>query len=131
MPCGSLELVPRHAITEFGRKEEGDLEEPDGLPPLADGQMLPPDLLAFYRTCGGLTLRRERVRIVPTSAFLPVGGTRYILAEGTDARRPVPAVSIDLDPERRGRCDAGAQLPIAPSFTAFLTRLAHHGVYWR
>jgi len=124
--------VPRHAITEFGRKEEGDLEESEGLPPLADGHVLPPDLLAFYRTCGGLTLRRERVRIVPPGAFLCVGGTRYVLAEGTDARRPVPTVHIDLDRERRGRCYAGAlEPPIAPSFTSFLTRLAYDGVYWR
>jgi hypothetical protein len=125
-------VSPRHAITELGRKEDGDLEEPAGLPALAEGHVLPPDLLAFYAVCGGLTLRRERVRIVPPAAFLLAGDGRYVLAEGTDARRPVPVVSIDLDRPRSGRCyTGGRELPIADSFTAFLTALAFRGVFWR
>ena len=79
-----------------------------------------------------LTLRRERVRIVPPAAFLLAGDGRYVLAEGTDARRPVPMVTIDLDPSRPGRCyTGGRELPIADSFTAFLTVLAFRGVFWR
>jgi hypothetical protein len=72
------------------------------------------------------------VRIGPPAAFLLAGDGRYVLAEGTDARRPVPMVTIDLDPSRPGRCyTGGRELPIADSFTAFLTVLAFRGVFWR
>jgi antitoxin YokJ len=124
-------MTARHAISELGRKEDGVLEEPAGLPELGEGDLLPADLRAFYRVCGGLTLRKIRVRVVdPSRLVLLNSGSRYLLAERYD--REGDRVAIDLSPHGRGRCyDASARGDcLAPSFTSFLVRLARDGVYW-
>jgi hypothetical protein len=121
----------RHAITEFGRKEDGVLEEPAGLPDLREGDVLPADLRAFYRVCGGLALQRIRLRIVEPRRLVPLdSGSRYLLAERYDGEGE--RVAIDLSPEGRGRCyDASDRGDcVAPSFTSFLVRLSREGIYW-
>jgi hypothetical protein len=116
----------RHTFTEIGRKEEGVLDEPAGLPELRDGEVLPADLHAFYRTCGGLTLHKIRMRVVEPGRFRPLDESGlYLLAERSDAK-PAEPVTIDLG---SGRCYAGTAV-VAESFTSFLVRLAHDGVYW-
>ena len=101
-------MSSRHTITEIGRKEDGVLEEPAGLPQLRNGDMLPADLRAFYRVCGGLALQKIRMRIVEPSRFLPVGGStsRYLLAEKSDSSTG-ERIAIDLSPTGGGRCYAG------------------------
>ena len=124
-------MTARHTITEFGRKENGVLEEAAGLPELREGDELPADLRAFYRVCGGLTLQKIRMRVVEPSRLIPLGsGSLYFLAERYD--REAERVAIDLSPDGRGHCydasDGGDC--IAPSFTSFLVRLARDGIYW-
>jgi hypothetical protein len=124
-------VTARHTISELGRKENGVLEEPAGLPELREGDVLPADLQAFYRVCGGLTLQKIRMRVVEPSRVVPVGsGSRYLLAERYD--REGERVAIDLSPGGLGRCyeaaDRGAC--VAPSFTSFLERLSRDGIYW-
>ena len=124
-------MTARHTISELGRKEDGVLEEPAGLPVLREGDVLPADLRAFYRTCGGLTLQTTRIRVVEPSRLLPLdGGSRYLLAERYD--REGEQVAIDLSPDGRGRCyDAsGGGDCVASSFTSFLARLSRDGIYW-
>ena len=123
-------MSSRHTITEIGRKEDGVLEEPAGLPQLRNGDILPADLGAFYRVCGGLALQKIRMRIVEPSRLLPVDGStsRYLLAEKTDSSTGVRIV-IDLSPTGGGRCYAGDAL-VAPSFTSFLVRLSREGIFW-
>jgi hypothetical protein len=125
-------VTARHAISEFGRKEDGVLEEAAGLPELQEGDVLPADLRAFYWGCGGLTLQRIRVRVVEPSRLAPLDpGSRYLLAERYD--REGERVAIDLSPAGRGRCyDASGRGDcVAPSFTSFLVRLSRDGIYWR
>jgi hypothetical protein len=124
-------MTGRHAITEFGRKEDGVLEPAAGLPELRHGDLLPADLRAFYRVCGGLTLQKIRMRVVEPSRLAPLGsGSRYLLAERYD--REGERVAIDLSSDGRGRCydvsDRGDC--VAPSFTWFLVRLSREGIYW-
>jgi hypothetical protein len=124
-------MTARHTITEFGRKEDGILEEPAGLPELREGDVLPADLRAFYRVCGGLTLQKIRMRVVDAGRLVPVdSGSRYLLAERYD--REGERVAIDLSPEGRGRCyDASDRGDcVAQSFTSFLARLYRDGIYW-
>src|SRR5262249_29944999 len=124
-------MTSRHTITEIGRKEDGVLEEAAGLPELRDGEVLPADLRAFYRVCGGLTLHKIRMRVVEPSRVRPVddSASLYLLAERSDARAD-DTVAIDLSHEGVGRCYAGSAF-VAESFTSFLVRLARDGVYWR
>jgi len=124
-------VTARHTISELGRKETGVLEEPAGLPELREGDVLPPDLRAFYRVCGGLTLQKIRMRVVEPSRLVPLdSGSRYLLAERYDPEGE--RVAIDLSADGRGRCyevsDRGAC--IARSFTSFLVRLSRDGIYW-
>jgi hypothetical protein len=124
-------MTARHALSEFGRKEDGVLEEPVGLPELRERDVLPADLRAFYRVCGGLTLQKIRMRVVEPSRLVPLGsGSRYLLAESYD--REGERVAIDLSPDGRGRCyEASAHGDcVAPSFTSFLVRLSRDGIYW-
>jgi hypothetical protein len=124
-------MTGRHAITEFGRKEDGVLEPAAGLPELRQGDLLPADLRAFYRVCGGLTLQKIRMRVVEPSRLAPLGsGSRYLIAERYD--REAERVAIDLSPDGRGRCyDASDRGDcVAPSFTWFLARLSREGIYW-
>jgi hypothetical protein len=125
-------VTARHAISEFGRKEDGVLEQPSGLPHLREGDVLPPDLRAFYRVCGGLTLQKIRMRVVEPSRLVPLGsGSRYLLAERYD--REGERVAIDLSPDGCGRCyeTSGHGDCVAPSFTSFMIRLSRDGIYWR
>ena len=124
-------MTARHAISELGRKEDGVLEEPAGLPELREGDVLPPDLRAFYRVCGGLTLQKIRMRVVEPSRLIPMdSGSRYLLAERYD--REGERVAIDLSPDGRGRCYEASDRGdcVAPSFTSFLVRLSRDGIYW-
>ena len=124
-------MTARHAISEFGRKENGVLEEPDGLPVLREDDVLPADLRAFYGVCGGLTLQKIRMRVVEPSRLVPLGsGSRYLLAERYD--RDGERVAIDLSRDGRGRCyeATGRGDCVAPSFTSFLVRLSRDGIYW-
>lgn len=124
-------MTARHAISELGRKENAVLEEPAGLPELREGDVLPADLRAFYRVCGGLTLQKIRMRVVEPSRLVPLdSGSRYLLAERYD--REGERIAIDLSSAGRGRCyetsDRGDC--VAPSFTSFLLRLSRDGIYW-
>ena len=124
-------MTARHTISELGRKEDGVLEQPAGLPKLREGDVLPADLRAFYRVCGGLMLQKIRMRVVEPSRLVPLdSGSRYLLAERYD--REAERVAIDLSPEGRGRCHeaSGHGDCIAPSFTSFLVRLSRDGIYW-
>ena len=124
-------MTARHTISELGRKEDGVLEEPAGLPELREGDVLPADLRAFYRVCGGLTLQKIRMRVVEPSRFVPLdSGARYLLAERYD--REGERVAIDLSPDGLGRCyeSSDRSYCVAPSFTSFLARLARDGIYW-
>ena len=124
-------MTARHTISELGRKEDGVLEEPAGLPELREGDVLPADLRAFYRVCGGLTLQKIRMRVVEPSRFVPLDSrARYLLAERYD--REGERVAIDLSPDGLGRCYESSDRGycVAPSFTAFLARLARDGIYW-
>jgi antitoxin YokJ len=124
-------VTARHTISEFGREEDGILEQPAGLPELREGHVLPPDLRSFYRVCGGLTLQTIRIRVVEPSRLVPVdSGSRYLLAERYD--REGEPVAIDLSPEGLGRCygASGGGDCVAPSFTWFLVRLSRDGIYW-
>jgi hypothetical protein len=124
-------VTARHAICELGRKEDGVLEEPVGLPELREGDVLPADLRAFYRVCGGLTLQKIRMRVVEPSRVVPLDArSRYLLAERYD--REGERVAIDLSPDGRGRCyeASGRGDCVAPSFTSFVARLSRDGVYW-
>jgi hypothetical protein len=124
-------VTARHAISEFGRKEDGVLEEAAGLPELRDGDVLPADLRAFYGVCGGLTLQKIRMRVVEPGRLVRLGsGSRYLLAERCD--REGERVAIDLSPDGRGRCYEASDRGdcVAPSFTSFLVRLAREGIYW-
>ena len=124
-------MTARHAISEFGRKEDGILEEPGGLPELREGDVLPADLQAFYRGCGGLTLGKIRMRVVEPGRLVRLGsGSRYLLAERYD--REGERVAIDLSPDDRGRCYEASDRGdcVAPSFTSFLVRLSREGIYW-
>ena len=124
-------MTARHTISELGRKEDGVLEEPAGLPELREGDVLPADLRAFYRVCGGLTLQKIRIRVVEPSRFVPLdSGARYLLAERYD--REGERVAIDLSPDGLGRCYEASDRGycVAPSFTSFLARLARDGIYW-
>ncbi len=124
-------MTARHAITEFGRKEDGVLEGPGGLPKLREGDVLPADLRAFYRGCGGLTLQRTGMRVVEPGRLVRLGpGSRYLLAERYD--REGEQVAIDLSPDGRGRCYEASDRGdcVAPSFTSFLVRLSREGIYW-
>ena len=129
---GSLKaMTARHAISEFGRKEDCVVEEPAGLPKLREGDVLPADLRAHYRVCGGLTLHKIRMRVVEPSRLVPLGsGSRYLLAERYD--REGERIVIDLSPDGGGRCyDASGRGDcVAPSFTSFLVRLSRDGIYW-
>ena len=124
-------MTARHAISELGRKEDGVLEEPAGLPELRDGDVLPADLRAFYRVCGGLTLGKIRMRVVEPGRLVRLGsGSRYLLAERYD--REGERVAIDLSPDGGGRCYEASDRGdcVAPSFTSFLVRLSREGIYW-
>ena len=124
-------MTARHTISELGRKEDSVLEEPAGLPELRAGDVLPADLRAFYRVCGGLTLQKIRMRVVAPSRLVPLdSGSRYLLAERYD--REGERVAIDLSADGRGRCYEASDLGdcVAPSFTSFLVRLCRDGVYW-
>ena len=124
-------MTARHAISEFGREEDGVLEEPGGLPELREGDVLPADLRAFYRGCGGLTLQTIRMRVVEPGRLVRLGsGSRYLLAERYD--REGERVAIDLSPDGRGRCYEASDRGdcVAPSFTSFLVRLSREGIYW-
>ena len=124
-------MTARHAISELGRKEDGVLEEPAGLPELREGDALPADLRAFYRVCGGLTLQKIRMRVVEPSRLVPLdSGSRYLLAERYDAEGE--RVAIDLSADGRGRCYEVSERGdcVAPSFTSFLVRLSREGIYW-
>ena len=124
-------MTARHTISELGRKEDGVLEEPAGLPQLREGDVLPADLLAFYRVCGGLTLQKIRMRVVEPSRLVPLdSGGRYLLAERYD--REGERVAIDLSPDGRGRCYESSDRGdcVAPTFTSFLVRLSRDGIYW-
>src|SRR5262245_25083988 len=124
-------MTARHAISELGRKENGLLEEPAGLPELREGYVLPADLRAFYRVCGGLTLQKIRMRVVEPSRLVPLdSGSRYLLAERYD--REGERVAIDLSSDGHGRCYEASDRGdcVAPSFTSFLVRLSRDGIYW-
>ncbi len=124
-------MTARHTISEFGRKEDGVLEEPAGLPELREGDVLPPDLRAFYRGCGGLMLQTIRMRVVGPDRLIRLGsGSRYLLAERYD--HEAERVAIDLSPDGRGRCYEASDRGdcVAPSFTSFLVRLSREGIYW-
>ena len=124
-------MTARHTISEVGRKETGVLEEPAGLPELREGDVLPADLRAFYRVCGGLTLQTIRMRVVEPSRLVPLdSGSRYLLAETYD--REGERVAIDLSPDGGGRCYEASDRGdcIALSFTSFLVRLSRDGIYW-
>jgi antitoxin YokJ len=125
-------MTARHTISEFGRKEDGVLEEPAGLPELREGDALPADLRAFYWVCGGLTLQKIRMRVVEPSRLVPLdSGSRYLLAERYDGEGE--RVAIDLSADGRGRCYEVSERGdcVAPSFTSFLARLSRDGIYWR
>jgi hypothetical protein len=118
----------RHTITEIGRKEDGVLYEAAGLPELREGDELPPDLRAFYETCGGLGLLKLRILVVPPSRFTPLDSTsRYLLAEKTTV--PSEQIVVDLGAQNRGCCYAGTVM-VARSFTSFLVRLARDEIVW-
>ena len=122
-------MTARHAITEFGRDEDGVLEERVGLPELPEGDS-PADLRAFYWGCGGLTLQASRMRVVEPDRLVRLGsGSRYLLAERYD--REGERVAVDLSPDGRGRCYEASDRGdcIAPSFTSFLVRLSREGIF--
>lgn len=122
----------RHAFTEVNRKEDCVLYEAAGLPGIQAGDVMPADLRAFYRVCGGLAFQRARILIVPPSRCLPVddvSSSLYLLAEA-DGSGSAERIAIDLRPERCGHCYSRAGAIVAPTFTSFLIRLAREGIYW-
>jgi hypothetical protein len=128
---------------------------PVGEPQIRPDHVLPADLRAFYRLCGGVALFAEAVCptvIVGPSDLVPANPvivgeegaydrswSWYILAsDGTYGQK----MTIDLNPARLGRCYdsfwdrhaiAGSSTVIALSFTEFLGRsYASKGteLYW-
>jgi hypothetical protein len=128
---------------------------PAGNPVISTHHTLPEDVREFYALCGGVRLFEESPfrTLVSTPAELQlanpiiVGGifeedissSWYIVAsDGSDSRK----MTIDLSPERLGRCYdsfwdrhavAGSSLIIALSFTEFLHRSVTYngsGYYW-
>lgn len=123
-----------------------------GVPVVAEGHTLPPDLKRFYELCGGVDLFHDSeyaTSIVPSQEFTAanpviIGGqdesdissSWYIVGSsgGTEY------LTIDLSRERLGRCYdsfsdrhgvAGSCPIIATSFTDLLTRLfLNRGEYW-
>lgn len=92
------------------------VSHPSGQPALRNGHALPPDVAEFYSLCGGIVLFESApfsLTIVAPSEFEPsnlvITGTAlyhdpsddwYVIAKsGSDQ-----LVSIDLSPERLGRC---------------------------
>lgn len=130
---------------------------PAGEPTVAPPHVLPADLHAFYRLCGGATLfahadypitivaPREVVPanpvIIPGLTDADRGATRddpswswYLAAAGDGGQH----LTIDLDPARLGRCydsfwdrHPADSATIATSFTDLLARLlANRGRHW-
>jgi hypothetical protein len=129
-----------------------EVEPPAGQPALPPGLALPADLHAFYMHCGGAVLYREAdyvSKVTHPSEFVP--SNHAILGEGNTGDRSdlwytVVAtldgdyISIDLAPERKGRCyDSfhevhgliGESRIVAVSFSDLLRRLLdNEGSEW-
>lgn len=124
----------------------------DGVPNVPGELRLPDDLAAFYRNCGGIDLflgRDYGISIVSPKLFQPsnpvivgeqvpddISSTWYIIAETPNGDH----LSIDLSPERNGRCYdsfyeihavVGLSPIIATNFTSLLENLLNAaGGYW-
>lgn len=134
-----------------------EIRPPAGLPVVAPPYVLPDDLIAFYRLCGGLRLFTEApfcLEIVPPDRMLvanPVilagastddleaskdhaSWSWYIIGEGENSQ----FITIDLSLKHLGRCydsfwdrHPGNSEVIAFSFTSFLTQIvAAQGEDW-
>jgi len=146
-------------VTLIAQTPDCSVQEPVGLPILAAGHILPDDLRTFFELCGGVSLYgssdypvtiRTPSDVVPTNSILwrdldkklidPLRDDRswswYAIADDQKG----DYISIDLSPERLGRCyDSfwdrhaipGESPIIAESFTELLERLFEsHGQYW-
>jgi hypothetical protein len=150
--------MPR--LVEMIRNTPGcTVQPPSGTPSVGDGFIIPEDLAAFYRLCGGATLFEDSAyglsivppdRVVVANPVILVGvgedqlaaaaddpsWSRHIIAEGDSGMY----VTIDLAPDRLGLCydshwdvyPADSET-IALSFTDLLARLLASGGgewYW-
>lgn len=127
-----------------------------GLPKVGNNLVLPDDVKEFYTMCGGMRLFEDSgmpISIVQPDDFVPAdpvilvglneneldyreGHTSwswYIIADGGSGEY----VTIDLSPERLGRCydsvwyyHPGNSTIIAKSFAEFLERLYTGGDAW-
>jgi antitoxin YokJ len=123
----------------------------DGFPAIESNHRLPDDLDAFYRMCGGVEFFVEApfpVRISSPSELVlanpviigqladDISDSWYIIGRGGGDE----LISIDLDPDRAGKCyDSfqeihgvpGSSSVVALSFTDLLERLlAARGGHW-
>lgn len=142
-------LVERCASSDRCR-----VHPPGGTPVVPPGLVLPPDLAEFYRHCGGVDLFVDgdyAISLVPPEDLQPsnvvIIGEQFpddvSLTWFTVGRTPDSEyLSIDLSPERNGRCYdsyreihgiVGSQPVIALSFTELFERLLDNGGrrwYW-
>jgi len=125
---------------------------PAGLPAIGVGHVLPDDLRAFYGACGGVDLYLGAlypISLLPAAELVPANpvlvgeqyeddrsASWYLVARSDQGEH----VSIDLHPDRLGRCYdsfpevhavAGSSAVVAASFTdLFAQLLAARGGRW-
>ena len=147
-------LDRRNMLENIRGLDGGTVRPPAGMPKVAAGLELPSELADFYTLCGGLSFFNESLfpfEIVGPAEFEPAN--LVILGLGTQDDRSdywyVVAtsggdqfVSIDLHPERMGRCYdsyvdrhavAGSCAVVAASFAEFLDKTIEYGgrgLYW-
>jgi antitoxin YokJ len=132
-------------LKELESKRECILHGPVGAPTMLDGQMLPDDLLEFYRICGGFELSKDSNYPLTLSSPSKLTASNMTII-GEDIQDDQTAfwriiaigrtdeyISIDVSAEKTGRCYdsyadrhgvAGSCAIIALSFTEFLENLA-------
>lgn len=132
-------------------KTSGCLVQPPAGLPSAEGYVLPDDLVSFYSQCGGISFfigRENGITIVSPDEFTKANPVIAGVSDTGDlsddwfivAREGGQYVSIDLNPDRLGKCYdsfwdrhavAGSSTVIAESFTEFLQKIAtHSGKEW-
>ncbi len=134
-----------HLLEQLDERRDCRLLPPAGQPKLGPGHILPDDLRQFYDRCGGATVRvghpygldlRAPDQLVPSNPLIfgealpgDISESWYVVANGVDSG--IDLVSIDLHPDRLGRCydsfwdvhaSPGNCNVVATSFTDLLRR---------